>query len=723
MRACSRARVVFTFWKKNQSRCLHSAWMTCHIEDIWLSRLTGSMQVCIIGFVSYSRQNLRKRSVNCVKRTIWGMACLVIVFALTVASCLAEDVSSLEDDFYEAVNAEWMASAEIPSDQPATGGFLDLSDEIEALLMADFEAMLNGEEAPDSAEMASFIEFYRQAMDEEARDAAGVQPLLPYMAQVEALTSLAEFSEQWAAWELEGMPAPFVSGVMADMGDASVNALYMSAPSLFLTDKSYYQDESMKSVFQNAYGQMSINLLVLAGKTEEEAAEIVSQALMFDESLSAYTRSAEEASDYTSLYNPTDFAAFDAQVSAFDFAAAFGEILGEVPETVVLTDPAYFAVLDELVNEETFPAMKSWMLVQVVNGFAPYLSDAFRVEAGSFGRMLSGVAEPTSWEKGAYYLASGTFGEVVGIYYGRTYFGEQARQDVADMVNNLVDVYEQRLNANEWLSDDTRAMAIKKLECMTVNVGYPDEARALYSQMQTVPADEGGTLVENAMAFTRLVKADNYAQWNQPVDRGLWPLSADTVNAMYSPLDNSINFPAAILQAPFYSTEQSVSANYGGIGAVIAHEISHAFDPNGSKFDELGSMADWWTEDDYAQFEALSQAMIQEFDGLEYAGGTVNGTQTVAENVADAGGLACALEALKQEEGADLAEFFTNWAVIWRQKASPAYETLLLMLDVHSPNKLRANIQLQNMDDFYTTFDIQAGDGMYRAPEDRVTIW
>lgn len=193
---------------------------------------------------------------------------------------------------------------------------------------------------------------------------------------------------------------------------------------------------------------------------------------------------------------------------------------------------------------------------------------------------------------------------------------------------------------------------------------------------------------------------------------------------MYTLLSNSINFPAAILQEPFYSQDQSVSANYGAIGAIIAHEISHAFDPDGAKFDENGSLADWWTEEDLATFEALSQDMIEEFDGLDSLGGKVNGTLTVSENVADAGGLSCALEALKKvEEDPDLEEFFFGWARTWRQKMIPAYAAQLLTLDVHAPNKLRANIQLQNMDDFFTTFGIEEGDGMYRAPEDRVSIW
>lgn len=648
---------------------------------------------------------------------------LTLALLLLFASCLAEETVRPQDDFYDAVNGAWIASAEIPADQPVIGGFIDLNDEIQDVLMADFARMLSGEIKPESENLSNFIEFYRLAADFETRDALGVEPLRPYMEKIEALDSLSELAAQWAQWDLQCMPLPFAAAAAPDMGNASTNALFIQMPSLLLMDKSYYADESLKAMLQSAFGQMSINLMVMAGKTVDEAQSIVSQALAFDELLVPYARSSEEASDYTKLYNPTDFAAFDAQVAGFDFASGFESLLGEVPETIVLTDPAYFAAMDEVVNEETFPLLKSWMMLSTVVGFSNYLSEDFRIESGSFNRMLTGAAEAAPREEVAYALASATFSEVVGVYYGETYFGAQARQDVRDMVERLVKIYEERLSRNEWLSDDTREMAIRKLQAMRINVGYPDEAQAVYGLLRTVPASEGGTLVENAVAFAKVIKADNYAKWNQPVDRGQWPLSADTVNAMYSPTSNSINFPAAILQAPFYSLDQSASANYGGIGAVIAHEISHAFDPNGAKFDEQGSLADWWSAEDYAQFEALSQAMIDEFDGVAHGGGSVNGRQTMAENVADAGGLSCAVEAALAEDDADLAALFTNWAVIWRQKATPEYESLLLTMDVHAPNKLRCNIQLQNMDGFYEAFDVHEGDAMYRAPEDRVNIW
>ena len=659
---------------------------------------------------------------NTLKR---GLSLLLACLLLTLGglTALADAAPAAKEDFYEAINAEWLATAEIPADMPVAGGFTDLMDDIEATLMADFAAMLAGEQQPDSEQLASFLEYYRLAANLDARDAAGAAPLQPTLEQVEALDSLAAYAAQWAEWDLSGMPAPFTAFVMADMGHADTNALYVEPAGLFLLDKSYYEDEATRDMLQSLFAMMAYNLLVLAGKTEADAERIVTEALAFDASIAPYMLNAEESSNYTSMYNPTPFDAFDAGIEGFDLTALFSPLLGAVPETVIVTVPRFFDALDALVNEETFPAMKSWLLVQVVASYAPYLSEDFRVEAGSFMRALSGTAEPMRADKSAYQLAASLFNEVVGIYYGRTYFGEAAKQDVREMVQRLIATYEQRIAANTWLSADTREMAIKKLNGIALNIGYPDAPRAVYDQMQTVPEAEGGTFLGNTMAFTRAVKADNYRKWNTPVDRTLWPLSADTVNAMYSAMDNSINFPAAILQAPFYSLEQSASANFGGIGAVIAHEISHAFDPNGAKFDELGNLADWWTEQDYAAFTERSQAMVALFDGYAYAGGAVNGALTVAENVADLGGVACALEAVKLEADADLTAFFTNHAVIWRQKASPEYEALLLMLDVHAPAKLRVNLQLPNFEDFLTTFGIAEGDAMYRAPEARINIW
>ena len=432
-----------------------------------------------------------------------NVLCLVMALLMTVSVCLAEETPSLKDDFYEAVNAEWLAQAEIPSDAPEVSVFSEMEDQVQEVLKADLLAMLDGEkDVPE--ELTDFIELYRLAADYDTRNALGAEPLKPYLEKIEALDDMDALRETLPELVLDGLPLPFGLGVMADLADASVNALYIGPCGLFLSVKDYYLDDATRTALQGVYGQMSQALLVMAGKTEEEAEEIVSQALAFDESLAAYNRTAQESSDTTASYNPQPLAELDEQVENFDLTALLGALMEEVPETVIVTDPIYFEALDELVNDETFPQMKSWMLVTTVNAFAPYLSDDFRVQASAFTLALSGATEPVSAEEAAYNAAMGVYGEIVGIYYGQTYFGEEARQDVQAMVEQIVAVYKQRLTENEWLSDETREMAIRKLDSMSVHVGYPDHVSPMYDLFETVPASEGGTLVENMAAFTRV---------------------------------------------------------------------------------------------------------------------------------------------------------------------------------------------------------------------------
>ena len=348
------------------------------------------------------------------------------------------------------------------------------------------------------------------------------------------------------------------------------------------------------------------------------------------------------------------------------------------------------------------------------------MDDDTRVLAGTYSRALSGSKEAMKAQKAAFYLATGQFSQVVGLYYAHKYFGAKAKADVHHMVEKMIDVYKNRLASNDWLSDDTHQKAIVKLNTLGINVGYPDKLDPLYTKFVV---DEDADLVTNDLNFTQISLKEHYGHWGKDVDRSRWEMPAHMVNAYYNPSFNIIVFPAAILQAPFYSLDQSSSENFGGIGAVIAHEISHAFDNNGAQFDEFGNLHNWWTDEDLKHFQGLAQDMIAEFDGLETEAGKVNGKLVVSENIADAGGLSCALEAAKSEPDVDLKAFFINWARIWRMKSSIERQKLLLSIDVHAPHVLRANVQPKNLADFYTTFGITSDDKMYLAPEKRVNIW
>ncbi|MFD1318130.1 M13 family metallopeptidase [Loigolactobacillus zhaoyuanensis] len=629
--------------------------------------------------------------------------------------------SRLQDDFYGAINADWLKTAKIPADRPATGGFQDLVENIEQNLMADFAAMQAGKQQPDNPMLGEFLKYYALAADFKQRDQQGAAPLQPYLERIAALDDLADWQAGLKDWMLAGLPVPFDLDVDADMKNAKINALFAGPPSLFLPDKTYYAPDNpsgpqLLQVFQ----QMMQQLLEMAGYDSAATQLILERAIAFDQSLAPHVKSAEESADYSKMYNPQSFTEFTAHSSQIDFSRLIPELIGAQPEKIIVTQPKFFAAFDEIVTAANFDQLKSWLIVNTVRSMAGYLSNDFREISGRYGRALSGSKEAMKPQKSAYYLATSQFNQVVGDYYGHKYFGATAKADVHKMVVKMISVYKNRLQQNDWLSASTRKQAIVKLDNLGIQVGYPDQIKPLFKQFKVNAAV---SLLDNALHFAHITMVDHFSKWNQPVERNEWEMSANTVNAYYHPFRNIIVFPAAILQAPFYSLQQSSSANYGGIGAVIAHEISHAFDNNGALFDEFGNLHNWWTDEDSTHFKALAQTMIAEFNGIPFAGSQVNGKLTVSENIADAGGLSCALEAAKGETDVDLTTFFTNWATIWRTKAQPEYQQLLLSIDVHAPAKLRANVQVQNFADFYSTFAVQPGDDMYLAPEKRVSIW
>ena len=631
---------------------------------------------------------------------------------------MAVNLEAVRQDLYEAVNGDWVAQAKIPADKPATGGFNDLVDEIEETLMADLDQM--EKEAPTDPKLAEAVKLYTLIKDFDRREKEGTVPLKARLAELEKLQSYQDVQEHLVNWALEGDASPVSFDVDADMKNATVNALFAGAPGLILPDKTYYaKDNPQGPQLLALWKQMVLKLLVKLDYQEASAKDLIEKAVAFDALIVPHVKSSEEAADYSKMYNPQSFDKFVAHTDQLDFSQVITSLVATKPSQIIVTEPAYYEALNDILKGH-FTEFKAWLLVNRVTGEAGLLSDDFRILAGEYGRALSGKKEAPNQQKYAYRLANGMFNQVIGAYYARKYFGADAKADVEHMVRQMISVYEERLKKNDWLSPETREKAITKLEHLGVQVGYPDKIPAIYDQLKVDPTK---SLLENLVIMSRIVARNQFAHFGKPVDRMRWEMSPATVNAYFHPFKNVIVFPAAVLQAPFYSLKQSSSQNYGGIGAVIAHEISHAFDNNGSLFDEYGNLNNWWTKEDAAHFKELAQAMIDEFDGLPFAGQKVNGKLTVSENIADAGGLSCALSAAKKEGDFDAQAFFINWARIWRTKARKEYQQLLLSIDVHAPQKLRANVQVKNLADFYEAFNIQSDDPMYLAPEKRVTIW
>lgn len=631
-------------------------------------------------------------------------------------------MTRLQDDFYHAINGEWEKTAVIPDDKPRTGGFSDLADEIEDLMLETTDQWLAGENVPDNAILQNFIKFHRMAADFDKREVVGIEPVKPLIEEYKNLSSFSEFTSKIAEYEMSGKPNEFPFSVSPDFMNAQLNVLWASAPGIILPDTTYYIEDNEKGKeLLRIWREIQEELLEKYGFTAEETKEILDKVIALDAKLAKYVLSREEASEYVELYHPYDWEDFTKLAPELPLDNIFTEILGQVPDKVIVPEERFWTEFAaEYYSEDNWELLKAVLLVDVTTSWNAYLTDELRVLAGKYGRALSGTPQAMEKKKAAYYLAQGPYNQALGLWYAGENFSPEAKADVEAKVATMIDVYKSRLQTADWLAPETREKAITKLNVITPHIGYPEKLPETYDKKII---DENLSFVENAQKLVEISVAHSWSKWNKPVDRSEWHMPAHMVNAYYDPQQNQIVFPAAILQAPFYDLHQSSSANYGGIGAVIAHEISHAFDTNGASFDENGSLKNWWTEEDYAAFKERTDKIVDQFEGLDSYGAKVNGKLTVSENVADLGGVACALEAAKRDEDFSVREFFVNFATIWRMKAREEYMQMLASVDVHAPAKWRTNVIVTNFDEFHKEFDVKEGDGMWRVPEDRVIIW
>lgn len=629
-------------------------------------------------------------------------------------------MTRIQDDLFEAVNADWLAATEIPSDRPRIAAFDELVIENEKRLNADLQE-LSKQTEQESPELTQAIAFFKKAGDWEKRNADDFSAVKAELAKIEELSSFSDFTDNLTNIALHSQaPLPFSFGVEPDMKDAVHHALGFTGPGLILPDTTYYAEEHpRKQELLNFWTKNTAELLATFGVAE--AQKIAEDAVKFDALLVESSNTSEEWAKYADLYNPVAIDDFAAKLTNIDSKAFVESLIGTIPEKIIVFENRFFDHFDALISEGNWGLIKAWMLTKIARKTTSYLSEELRLKGGEYGRFLQNVAEARSQEKHQLDVTEHYFSQVIGLFYGKKYFGEAGKQDVLRMVDRMIKVYQSRLKNNAWLSSETAEKAIDKLDAITPMIGYPDKLPKVLSKLIV---DENDSLYQTAVKFDEILTARHYEKYSEDVDKSEWHMPAHMVNAYYSPDSNTIVFPAAILQAPFYDNKtQNASQNYGGIGAVIAHEISHAFDNNGAQFDKFGNLNKWWTDEDYAAFEQKQAEMIALFEGVETEAGKANGKLIVSENIADQGGITAALTAAKEEADYSAVDFFTQWGKIWRIKASVEYQQMLLSMDVHAPGKLRANIPPTNLEEFFETFNIIENDKMWRAPEKRVKIW
>ena len=627
----------------------------------------------------------------------------------------------IQDDLYNYVNQQKLEELVIPADKPMAGGFAELADAVEKTMMGEFE-QLSASKAYPNDYLRRACELYAIAKDADKKAKDGIAPALKLLAKLDEIHNMDDLSRLFASLTVKSMPLPLRIGVLTDMKNSKQSLVHIQGPGVILPDASYYKPEmeATKQQILGIWASVAKAVLAQTDLSAEDQEKYLADTLAFDAMLGGLVKTSEEWSNYIAIYNPMPIDEVSNMLSTIDFGKILTDLFGHIPQTIVVTEPRYFGAFATVVNQDNIELIKHWAYVTGLLDACPYLSEDLRNLGGAYGRALMGVAEMQSIDKFAYNLASGIFSEPVGIYYGEKYFGQEAKKDITEIVYQIIDTYKKRILTNDILGEETKQKAILKLSKMGVKMGYPDKARDVFQKLVFNPED---SLFDIVVALREIKELDELSKLDEPTDPTDWAMPGHMVNACYNPSVNDITFPAAILQAPFYSLKQSRSENLGGIGAVIGHEISHAFDSNGAKCDENGNINNWWTDEDFKRFEAKVQQMIEQFDGIELPWGKVNGAFIVSENMADNGGVAVTLDIMGRTPGANYQEYFYNWAKIWCEKAKPEYSQLLLSVDVHGPCILRANMPPRNFDEWYKTFDVTENDQMYIAPEKRIVIW
>ena len=618
-------------------------------------------------------------------------------------------------DLFELVNGEWVANHEIPADRGIDGAFYELRDKAEE----DVHAILS-----DGAGRGG--DLFTSFMDVDTINAAGIDALSPDLEALE-VSSVEEFVEKLGRLERDGIGGPLTYWVEKDsQGEDAVPYLVQSG--LGLPDEAYYHDEAHAQTladYQKHVARMLefLDPKYLLGLSPEIAAERV---VNVEKGLAASHWDVVKARDAIATYNPTTLQDLPPLVQTLLRSSG-------VPDgRVIDMMPSFTEDLDGMLRRETLADWQLWAAWNILRSRAGVLSeDIGRANFEFYGTKLSGATEQRDrWKRGVA-LAESLVGEDIGREYVKRHFPPTSKEKMLELVDYLIAAYRTRIADLDWMSEATKERAIEKLAQFNAKIGYPNNWRN-YDDLTF-----GDDLIENVRRGARFEHDYQLGKIGKPSDRNEWVSSPQTVNAFYNPVVNDITFPAAILQPPFFDPEADAAENFGAIGAVIGHEIGHGFDDQGSRYDGLGNLNSWWTEEDRTNFDDLTSKLVGQFNGLvpTVLEGTdtkgVNGEFTLGENIGDLGGLGIAVVAYKkyladhgQEENREgFQRLFTAWARVWRSKTRPEMAAQLLAIDPHSPNEFRCNVIAANVAEFYEAFDVEPGSKMWIAPEDRVTIW
>ncbi|UTF92464.1 M13 family metallopeptidase [Elizabethkingia anophelis] len=636
-----------------------------------------------------------------------------------------------QDDFFNYVNGGWLKTAKIPSDKSSWGSFNQLREDTDNNSMNILKEILKSK-YPAGSEGQKIQALYTTYTDWTKRNALGISPIKADLDKVDAIKDLKSFQQYIDQATLTGDNPFYGWGAGADMKNSKMNAVYLGGPRLGL-GKDYYQKENEANTALLAdYKNYITTLLGVIGY--QNSASVAQNVLDFEKKMAKTLLTNEQARDANLRYNPKTVAELPALVKNVDLPD-YLKTVGVNTDKVIIGEINYYKNLDSFINQENLPLIKDYLKYRIIASNASNLDQKLDdIQFNFYSKRMQGQQEQRSMDKRGLSFVNGIVGEAFGKLYVEKYFPAEAKAEMVVLVDYVKKAFASRIKKLDWMSSVTKEKALDKLNKFTVKVAYPDKWKD-YSKLTLKSDADGGSLYSNLQEISKWQYQKGLEKVGKPVDKTEWGMTPQTVNAYYSSSNNEIVFPAAILQPPFFNFKADAAVNFGGIGAVIGHEISHGFDDSGSRFDGDGNLNNWWTDEDRKKFEAATQKLGAQYDTYEPVKGShVNGKFTMGENIGDLGGVNVAYEALQmylKDKGnpgkiSDLTQdqrFFMSWATIWRTLSTDQYKVNQVKTDPHSPGEYRAFAPLVNVDAFHNAFDIKPGDKLYKKPEDRIKIW
>jgi putative endopeptidase len=682
-----------------------------------------------------------------MKNTFRFLPLALMVLALSNCTQTPKEVVTLDlsnmdttvspgDDFFRFVNGAWYDNTEIPADEGRWGSFNELRKNNNETVLAVLEKAAGNKKYIAGSDERKAADFYAVGMDSALAEERGIEPLKPWLEKIEAIEDVASMQSVLEEMHVAGFPGFFGLGVFGDLMNSSINALYLAPNALGLPNRDYYTKEDSASVaIQKQYIAHVARMLAFMddSKTDFMAEAKAVYAIEYQLALASLTPI--ERRNIPLLYNPMDIKGLEELTPSIDWNTYLANNSAEVADTVIVMQPKFMKEVEQVLLNTSMADIQEYLKWHLINRASPYLNaEVVQADFDFYGSVLRGTTEnKPRWER-VLGVTNGALGEALGKLYVDEVFPPEAKAEAEEMVKFIVLALEDRIDALEWMTDDTKKMAHEKLANFTVKIGYPNKWKD-YSALVVENSGDAYSYFANRVNASVFMHMEDMAKIGEPVDKEEWNMNPQTVNAYYSPINNEIVFPAAILQPPFFYYGADPAINFGGIGAVIGHEITHGFDDQGSRFDADGNMVNWWTEEDKASFNDRADKLVAQWDAYEALPGLhIQGRLTLGENIADLGGVNLAYDGLQKyfetnekpgEIGGFTQEqrFFLSWGTIWRTKMRDENLRTQVQTGPHSPGQYRAFGPLVNVDYFYDAFNVQEGDKLYLPVDQRVKIW